>query len=58
MKRIPFSFPWTLYDEAKQKVLINSSPTETRGLPIGKYKLSIMGQDTDIEIKDGETVEY
>jgi hypothetical protein len=49
---------WTLYDETKQTVLLNSSSAGKRGLPIGKYKLSIMGQDTDIEIKDGETVEY
>lgn len=50
--------PWTLYDEAKQKVLINSSSEEERGLPIGKYKLSIKEQDHDIEIKDGKTVKY
>ncbi len=52
------STSWTLYDEVKQKVLINSLAAETRGLPVGKYKLTIMGQDVDIEIKDGETVEY
>lgn len=50
--------PWTLYDERKQKVLINSSSAETRGLPIGKYKLSINGEDHDVEIKDGKTVKY
>jgi hypothetical protein len=50
--------PWTLYDEAKQKVLINGSSEEERGLPIGKYKLSIKGQDQDVEIKDGKTVKY
>jgi hypothetical protein len=50
--------PWTLYDEAKQKVLINSSSEEERGLPIGKYKLTIKEQDHDIEIKDGKTVKY
>jgi hypothetical protein len=49
---------WTLYDEAKEKVLINSTSAQKRGVPIGKYKLTIMGQDQDIEIKDGETVEY
>jgi len=49
---------WTLYDEAKQKVLLNSTSAETRGLPIGKYKLTIKGQDQDIEIKDGKTVKY
>ncbi|HMK05600.1 MAG TPA: hypothetical protein VK489_15470 [Ferruginibacter sp.] len=48
---------WTLYDEAKKIVLINSSSAGKRGLPIGKYKLTIMGQDASIEIKDGETVE-
>jgi len=50
--------PWTLYDEAKQKVLINGSSEEERGLPIGKYKLTIKEQDHDIEIKDGKTVKY
>lgn len=50
--------PWTLYDEAKQQVLINSSSEEERGLPIGKYKLTIKGQDHDIEIKDGKKVKY
>lgn len=55
---IPNKTPWTLYDEAKQKVLINRSSTEARGLPVGKYKLTIKGQDHDIEIKDGKTVEY
>ena len=49
---------WTLYDETKKTVLINSLAAETRGLPIGKYKLTIMGQDRDIEIKDGETVTF
>ncbi len=49
---------WTLYDEAKQKVLLNSTSAQRRGLPIGKYKLNIMKQDVDIEIKDGETVEF
>jgi hypothetical protein len=55
---IPNKTPWTLYDEAKQKVLINSSSTEARGLPIGKYKLTIKEEDHDIEIKDGKTVKY
>jgi hypothetical protein len=50
--------PWTLYDETKQKVLINGSSEEERGLPIGKYKLAIKEQDHDIEIKDGKTVKY
>ena len=50
--------PWTLYDEAKQKVLINGSSEEIRGLPIGKYKLTIEDQDHDFEIKDGKTVKY
>jgi hypothetical protein len=50
--------PWTLYDEAKQNVLINSSSEEERGLPIGKYKLTIRDEDHDIEIKDGKTVKY
>ena len=50
--------PWTLYDEAKQKVLINGSSEEIRGLPIGKYKLTIKGEDHDIEIKDGKTEKY
>ena len=49
---------WTLYDEAKEKVVINSSSSQHRGLPIGKYKLTIMNQDQDIEIKDGEMVEF
>lgn len=49
---------WTLYDETKQEVLINSSSEESRGLPIGKYKLTINGSDKDIEIKDGKTVKY
>jgi len=50
--------PWTLYDEAKQNVLINSSSAEKRGLPIGKYNLSIKEQYHDIEIKDGKTLKY
>jgi len=58
MLHIPNKTPWTLYDEAKQKVLINSSSTEIRGLPIGKYKLTIKEEDHDIEIKDGKTVKY
>ena len=49
---------WTLYDETKQQVLINSSSEETRGLPIGKYKLTINGKDHDVEIRDGKTVKY
>jgi len=49
---------WTLYDEAKEKVVINSSSAQKRGLPIGKYRLTIMNQDQDIEIKDGEMVEF
>jgi len=49
---------WTLYDESKQKVLINSMDGQTRGLPAGKYKLTLMGQDIDIEIKDGQTLEF
>ena len=50
--------PWTLYDESKQTVLINSSSAEIRGLPVGKYKLIIREQNHDIEIKDGETLEF
>lgn len=53
---VPNKTAWTLYDETKQNVLINSSSTQKRGLPIGKYKLSLKGQDHDIEIKDGKTV--
>jgi hypothetical protein len=49
---------WTLYDEAKQIVLINSTAAVSRGLPIGKYKLTINEKDHDIEIKDGETVKF
>jgi len=54
--RIRDKTPWTLYDEAKQKVLVNGSSSETRGVPIGKYKLTIKDQDHAIEIKDGKTV--
>ena len=50
---------WTLYDEGKTKVLINSlAPRERRGLPVGRYVLTMMKQDQNIEIKDGETVTY
>lgn len=49
---------WTLYDESKQKVLINSYSHQPRGLPVGRYTLTIMNQDQNIEIKDGETVVY
>ncbi len=52
---ITTSDAWTLYDETKKTVLINSLAAETRGLPVGKYILSIMQQDMNIEIKDGET---
>ena len=45
---------WTLYDSEKQMVLINSLAAETRGLPSGKYKLSINGHDHDIVIEDGK----
>ncbi len=56
--RIVNSTSWTLYDEFKKRVLINSLAAETRGLPVGKYKLTMMGQDRDIEIKDeGTTAE-
>ena len=51
------STSWILYDEAKQTVLVSSMSPQKRGLPVGKYKLTILGQDQDIEIKDGETVE-
>ena len=54
--RIENATSWTLYDEFKKTVLINSLAAETRGLPVGKYKLAIMGQDRDIEIKDGGTM--
>ncbi len=50
--------PWTLYDEPKQTVLINSSAAGSRGLPVGKYKLTISKVDHDIEIKDGKTVKF
>ena len=53
---IEHAISWTLYDEFKKTVLINSLAAETRGLPVGKYKLTIMGQDRDIEIKDGGTI--
>lgn len=43
---------WTLYDEPKKIVLINSLSPQERGLPIGKYKLTILGQVQDIEIID------
>jgi hypothetical protein len=43
---------WTLYDETKQKVLINTYSAQTRGLPVGIYKLTIVGKDQDIEILD------
>ena len=56
MLQIPNKTLWTLYDEAKQTVLINRTSAETRGIPVGKYKLTINGKDHDIEIKDGETV--
>jgi len=56
--RIPKKIPWTLYDSAKQTVLINSSSEATRGLPIGKYKLTIEEKDHDVEIKDGKTVKF
>jgi hypothetical protein len=49
---------WTLYDEKKEKVLVNSTTAQKRGMPVGKYMLSIMGQDQEIEIKDGETVVF
>ena len=38
------STSWTLYDASKQKVLLNSVSAGKRGLPIGKYKLTIMGR--------------
>lgn len=43
---------WWLYDETKQQVLLGGSSPQTRGLPVGKYILTIMGQDQDVEIKD------
>lgn len=49
---------WTLYDESGQKVLINATSKQKRGLPVGKYKLALMGQNQIIEIKDGETIEF
>ncbi len=55
---ITSSESWTLYDFKKQTVLINSLSAEKRGLPVGRYKLTISGQDRDIEIKDGETLEF
>ncbi len=49
---------WTLYDEPKKIVLINSLSPQERGLPIGNYKLTLLGQVQDIEIKDeGTTAE-
>ena len=56
--RIRDKTPWTLYDEAKQTVLVNGSASETRGVPIGKYKLTIKGEDHDIGIMDGKTVKF
>jgi len=46
---------WTLYDETQKTVLINSLSPQERGLPIGKYKLTILGQVQDIEITDEYT---
>jgi hypothetical protein len=50
--KITTSGSWTLYNETKETVLINTYSEQTRGLPVGKYKLAIMGQDQDIEIAD------
>ncbi len=43
---------WTLYDETKETVLINTYHPQKRGLPVGKYILSEAGQDRAIEIRD------
>jgi len=56
--RIANATSWTLYDASKEKVLINSLSATTRGIPVGKYILTILGRDTEIEIKDGETLEF
>ena len=48
---------WKLYDESKETVLINTSNPQSRGLPVGKYKLTIGWQVEDIEIKDGSIVQ-
>ncbi len=55
---IPNKTSWTLYDEAKQTVLINSSSTQKRGLPIGKYTLTIKGENHAITITDGKSLKY
>ncbi len=48
---------WTLYDETHQTVLINTYAEQKRGLPVGKYILSINNQVQAIEIKDEHQVD-
>jgi hypothetical protein len=45
---------WTLYDAEKKYALINSISPEKRGLPAGKYIITINGEDREVIIKDGE----
>ena len=55
--RISNALSWTLYDESKENVLINSLAAGSWGLPVGKYILAMLGQDHAIEIKDGEMID-
>lgn len=49
---------WTLYDENKTKTIYSSSLPKNVVFPCGIYQLEINGLVHQIEIKDGETLEY
>jgi hypothetical protein len=43
---------WELYDELKENIITTNTRPQKMVLPIGNYKITILGQDRDVEIRD------
>lgn len=51
------SSTWTLWDESGMKIY--SSPgVKKLALPVGNYKLTLNGQNSNLSIRDGETISF
>ncbi len=55
---ITYSLPWTVYTGNKSKIIYSSSLPKKIRFPKGVYQLEINGLFHQIEIKDGQTLEY
>ena len=52
------SSPWSLYDSSKINTVYTSTVPKIVEFPVGIYQLEINGNSQQIEIKDGQTLQY